>query len=141
MSQFQVLKGLCREEKEIEIWKSVQTLSEGRNLHAYLEQNPDLAVQGECAAQKSLSEAEVEMDIRSWEQRNADIALYETNRELESQRLELYQANQGADQTQRETIHFFFWRIGNEKQNLSTKSLSGLLRNWRITKNLLRRNR
>ena len=29
-------------------------------------------------------------------------ALYETNRELESQRLELYQATQWADQAQRE---------------------------------------
>ena len=33
-----------------------------------------------------------------WEQRDADIALYETNRQLESQRLELCQANQWADQ-------------------------------------------
>ena len=49
---------------------------------------------------KKLSEAEAEMDTRNWEQRNADIALYETNRELESQRLELYQANKWADQAQ-----------------------------------------
>ena len=57
---------------------------------------------GECAAQKRLSEAEAEMVRRNWEQRNADIALYETNREVESQRLELYQATQWADQAQRE---------------------------------------
>ena len=38
------------------------------------------------------SEAEVEMDRRCWEQRNADIALCETNRDLQSQRLEPYQA-------------------------------------------------
>ena len=44
----------------------------------------------ECAAQRRLSE------------RNSDIALYETNRELESQRLELYQANPWADHAQRE---------------------------------------
>ena len=42
------------------------------------------------------------MDMRNWEQRNADIALCETNQELESQILELYQANQWADQAQRE---------------------------------------
>ena len=44
---------------------------------------------------------------RNWEQRYAVIALYATNRELESQRLELYQANQWADQdqVQREKIH------------------------------------
>ena len=29
-----------------------------------------------------------------WEQRNSDIALFESSRELESQRLELYQSNQ-----------------------------------------------
>ena len=32
-------------------------------------------------------------------------ALYETNREVESQRLELYQAHQWADQSQREKIN------------------------------------
>ena len=40
-----------------------QTLSERRNLHVHLEQKADLAVQGECAALKRLSEAEAEMDI------------------------------------------------------------------------------
>ena len=47
------------------------------------------------------------MGTRNWEQRNADIAPYETNRQLESQRLELYQANQWADQAQREQICLF----------------------------------
>ena len=41
------------------------------------------------------------MNIRNWEQRDSDIALHETNRELESQRLELYQADQWADQAQK----------------------------------------
>ena len=50
---------------------------------------------------------EADMDIRNCEQRNADIALCETNRELESQRLELNQANQWADQGQREKINLF----------------------------------
>ena len=45
------------------------------------------------------------MDIRIWEQRNPDIAIYKYNRELESQRLELYQANLWADQAQRENIN------------------------------------
>ena len=88
--------------------------------HVYLEQKAELAVQGECAAQKRFSEAEAEMVIRNWEQRN-DIALYETNRELESQKLELSQANQWADQAQREKV-FFSWRIGNEKRTLERKS-------------------
>ena len=76
-------------------------------LHAYLEQKAEMAVQGECVAQKRLSEAEAEMDIGNWEQRDAENALYETNRGLESQRLELYQANQWADQAQREKINLF----------------------------------
>ena len=49
--------------------------------------------------------AEADMDRTNWEQRNADIALYETNRDLESQTLELYHANQLADQAQREKIN------------------------------------
>ena len=32
--------------------ESVQTLSERRNLHVYLEQKAELAVQGACAAKK-----------------------------------------------------------------------------------------
>ena len=92
-----------------------QTLSERQKLHVYcvkgeismptLKRKAELAVQGECAAQKGLSEAEADVNIRNWEQRNSDIAFYETNRELESQRLELYQANQWADQAQRENIN------------------------------------
>ena len=42
-----------------------QTLSEWRNLHAYLEQKAELAVQGESATQTRLSEAEAEMGIRN----------------------------------------------------------------------------
>ena len=38
------------------------------------------------------------MDIRNWEQRDSDIALHETNRELESQRLELYRLFQVAQE-------------------------------------------
>ena len=44
--------------------ESVQTLSERRHLHVYLEQKSELTDQGECAAQKRLSEAEADMDIR-----------------------------------------------------------------------------
>ena len=118
-------------------WESVQTLSERRNLHVYLEQKAEFPVQGECAAQRRLSEAEADMNIRNWEQRNSDIALYETNRELESQRFELYQANQWADQAQREEDNLC-GEFDMRNQTLpreSRKKLPG------ITKNLLRRNR
>ena len=105
MSQFQVLKGLCREERESEIWKVRKLCPKGEKLHGFLEQKAELAVQGGCAAQKRLSQPGAEMDTRNWEQRNDDIALCETNWELESQRLELYQANQWADQAQREKMN------------------------------------
>ena len=42
--------------------------------------------------------------MRNWEQRNSDVALHETNQELEPQRLKLYQYNQLADQARREKI-------------------------------------
>ena len=80
----------------------MQFLSERRNPHGYLEKKAELAFQGDCAAQKRFSEAD--MDRINWEQRFVDIALNETNRELESQRLELYQETRLADQAQRESI-------------------------------------
>ena len=64
-------------------------------------------------AQRRSSEAEVELDRRSWE----------TNEQIETQRLELLQANQWADQAQRETN-----RLLGE---LSTKKIS-----QKITKKL-----
>ena len=49
---------------------------------------------GECAAQRRLSKDEEDMDKRNWEQRSSEIALHETIRKLESQRLQLYQVNE-----------------------------------------------
>ena len=69
-----------------------------KNLHEYLEKEADRALQGECTAQKRLSEREVEMDRISWEKGNSNLVLFETNQQLES----LYQANQWANQAQRE---------------------------------------
>ena len=123
-------KGLCREENETEIWKSVQTLSERRKSRVYFEQKAELPVQGECTVQKRLSEAEAEMDIRYWEQRNADTALHETCRELESLRLELYQANQRADQAQREKINLCGECVGEvvvSRPHLLGESAHGIL--------------
>ena len=81
-----VVGTLSRGKRDREL-ESVQTLSERRNLHVYLEQKAELAVQGERAAHKRLSEAEAEMVTINWQQRNANVALYETNRELESQQV------------------------------------------------------
>ena len=45
------------------------------------------------------------MEIHNSERRNSEYALIESQRELESQRLQLRMANQWADQDQRERIH------------------------------------
>ena len=45
------------------------------------------------------------MEIQNVERRNSEYALIESQRELESQRLQLLEANQWADQAQRERIH------------------------------------
>ena len=44
----------------------------------------------------------MEMDRKSWEGKCSDIVMYEINQQLESQRLEVSQANQWADQAQME---------------------------------------
>ena len=86
--------------------EGLQTLSERRNLHVYLEQKAEWAVQGECQAQKkTIWGWSTNLTKRNWEQRCSDTALYETDRELASQRLELCEANQWADQAQREKIN------------------------------------
>ena len=51
-------------------------------------------------AQQRLYEAEADEEVKHLEKRNSDIALYEINQEFESQRLQLQQANQWADQAQ-----------------------------------------
>ena len=83
----------------------VQKLKDREDLHKFLERNAEFAVRGEKSAQKRLSEAEAAMEIRNWEKRNSDIALYETHQEFESHRLQLHQANQWADQAPREKIN------------------------------------
>ena len=111
-------------------------LPERKSLHEDLEKEAERTVQGECAAQKRLSEAQVEVDRGEWERRNADIALCETTRHLESQRVELYQANQRADQAQREKS----WLLGEldtRNKRLSGRSRKKLPRTWRLTQKLL----
>ena len=46
--------GLCREEKEIEIWKVYKLCLKRRILHVYLEQKAELAVQGEMRSSENI---------------------------------------------------------------------------------------
>ena len=57
------------------------------------------------AVRRQLSDAEADTETRKWEKRSSDMAPNEANRELECQRLELYQAHQWADQAQKERIN------------------------------------
>ena len=105
----------------------MQTLKGRQDLHRFLERKAEFAVRGEKSAHKRLSEAEAEMEIRNWEKRNSDIALYETHQELGPQRSQLQQANQWAEQAQREDE--FVWSFGNEEKTLLRKSQKNLPRN------------
>ena len=69
-------------------------LSEQRDIHDFLERK---------AHQAHFSEARSEFDRREWRMQNVDVALHEAGMQLQSHRMELYQANQLIDQTRRET--------------------------------------
>ena len=93
---FASVEGTSTRGKRDRDFGSVQILSERRNLHAHLERKLNWLFRKRRAGQTRSTEAEAEMDVRNWEQRNADCALYEANRDLESQRSGLYQATQRA---------------------------------------------
>ena len=73
-------------------------------LHKFLERKAELDARGEKLAQQRLFEADADVEVKHWEKRNSDIAIYEINQEFESQRSQPQQANQWADQAQREKI-------------------------------------
>ena len=52
---------------------------------------------------RRLSEVEVEIDRKRWETGNSEMALNETNRQLESQQMELYDVNQRASSVRMNT--------------------------------------
>ena len=65
----------------------------------------EVAIQGENKARIILSDAEAHFDSRDWEQGKSEFALYECQQQLESERRELFEASQWADQAQRERIN------------------------------------
>ena len=79
--------------------------SDERNLREDLERRAQQAVLGENSDQKKLYLTEYDLEIQNLERRNSEYALIESRRELESQRRQLVEANQWADQAQRERIH------------------------------------
>ena len=68
------------------------------NLQKILERKVDLAIQGEKEDQQKLCLAEAKMEAKSWEKRILGHAFQETNQEFESQRFQVHQGSQWADQ-------------------------------------------
>ena len=95
------------------------------NKEIFLEKKADHAFQGEFAAQARILEAQSELDRREWRIRDADITLYETGMQLQSQRLELYRANQLTDQTRREKS-WLCEELEMKKQSFSGRSCTEL---------------
>ena len=79
--------------------------SDERDLREHLERRAQQAVLGKNSAQRKFLSAEYDMEIQNLERRNSEYAVIESQRELESQRRHLLEANQWADQAQRERIH------------------------------------
>ena len=79
--------------------------SDDRDLREILERRARQAVMGENSAQRKLHSTEYDVEIKNLERRNSEYALIESQRELESERLQLRQASQWADQAQREKIN------------------------------------
>ena len=108
LSRFQASGNRCRKKKRNRDLESVQDSQiewkkiSFRTKRYSLKKKADHAFQGEFAAQARIFEAQSELDRREWRIRDADITLYETGMQLQSQRLELYRANQLTDQTRRE---------------------------------------
>ena len=78
--------------------------SNERDLREHLERRAQHAVHGEKSTQRKLYLTEYDMEIPNLERRKSECALVETQRELESQKRQLLEANQWADQAQRERI-------------------------------------
>ena len=70
-----------------------------------LERRAQQAILGENSVQRRLYSNEYNMEIQNLERRNSEYSLTESQRELEFQRLQLLEANQWADQAQRERMH------------------------------------
>ena len=60
---------------------------------------------GENSVQRKFFSTEYNMEIQNLERRNSEYALFESQREHESQRRQLLEANQWAHQAQRQRIH------------------------------------
>ena len=68
--------------------------SDERDLRKHLERRAQQAILGEKSVQRKIDSTECNMEMKNLERRNLEYALFESQRELESQRLQLLEANQ-----------------------------------------------
>ena len=100
---FQVFSCLCQRGREIETKTLCKHWETGKISKKILEREAELIARGEKLAQQRFFEAETEVEVKHWEKRNSDIALYEINRR-----------NMGWSGSKRQKK--LVRRIGNEKQ-------------------------
>ena len=106
-----VLQSRCQREVD---WNRIKShspqthrdfYSDERDLREDLERRAQQAVHCEKFSSEKLYLTEYDLEIQNLERRNSECALNESRRELESRRRQLLEANQWADQSQRERIH------------------------------------
>ena len=110
--------------------------SDERDLREDLERRAQQAVLGENSAQRKLYLTEYDLENQNLERRNSEYALIESRRELKSQRRQLLEANQWADQAQRERIHLCSELTGDEEPSSPCMLRKKLPRNRRIEQTL-----
>ena len=76
------------------------------------------------------------MEVRKWEQQSSEIALYETHRQLESQRLQQHRAKQWADQAHGEKVSLC-GELDMRNKLFQERRTKDWPRNCRILKTLL----
>ena len=114
-------------------------LSKQRDIHDFLERKAENAFEGECAAQTRLSEAQSGLDRREWRMQNAGSALGEINRHAAPVPEDGTLSGESIDWSDSKRRELATWRISDEKQCFSGRSSKKLLRNCRITENMLYR--
>ena len=107
--------------------------SDERDLREHLERRAQKAILGENSVQRKLYSTEYDMEIQNLERRNSEYALFESQRELESQRLQSLQDIQWTDQAQRERIHLCSESEDEEPSSPgnATQEVAKKLKNWK----------
>ena len=100
--------------------------SDERDLREDLERRAQQAVLSENSAQRKLYLIEYDLEIQNLERSNSEYALIESRRDLESQRRQLLEANQWADQAQRERIHLCSELLHQECYVRSCQEIEGM---------------